>query len=274
MSGIDTLRDKTVSDFGDQWSRYTENEGYYGSVEMLIDIFGPLIDTKDLQGAVVAEIGSGTGRIVNMLLDAGAKHVYAIEPSEGAFQSLQKNVKEMDRGADVTVVNAYGHEFDLGVKVDYIFSIGVVHHIPEPEPVIQNAKKFLKEEGHLFLWLYGHEGNEAYLTVFNFLRKITTRLPHALLCVAVWALYFCVIAYYFLGKILPVPMYPYIKNVLWPMSPQNRRLVIYDQLNPAYAKYYKRDEAIKLLDQAGLHNIELYHRHGYSWSVSGNNKTA
>ncbi len=274
MTSVDTLRDQTVNDFGDQWSKYTENEGYYGSVEMLIDILGPLVDIKDLQGAVVAEIGSGTGRIVSMLLDAGVKHVYAVEPSEGAFGSLKENIKKMERGCDVTAVNALGHEFELDEKVDYIFSIGVVHHIPDPKPVIEAAKRNLKEDGRLVLWLYGYEGNEFYIRIFDTLRIITTRLPHALLNVSVWTLYFCLIVYYFVGKIIPVPLYPYIKNVLWPMTPANRRLVIYDQLNPAYAKYYKKDEASELLEDAELYDIKLYHRHEYSWSVIGHKKSA
>lgn len=48
-----------------------------------------------------------------------------------------------------------------------------------------------------------------------------------------------------------------------------RRLVIYDQLNPAYAKYYTRAEAYELLRQAGFDDVRLHHRHGYSWTAVG-----
>ncbi len=53
------------------------------------------------------------------------------------------------------------------------------------------------------------------------------------------------------------------------LTPDKRRLVIYDQLNPAYAKYYTRAEARALLEQAGFVDVQLYHRHSYSWSVVG-----
>ena len=53
------------------------------------------------------------------------------------------------------------------------------------------------------------------------------------------------------------------------LPPDKRRLVIYDQLNPAYAKYYTRAEAEALLSQGGFADVKLYHRHGYSWTVSG-----
>jgi hypothetical protein len=45
--------------------------------------------------------------------------------------------------------------------------------------------------------------------------------------------------------------------------------VIYDQLNPAYAKYYTRDEAQSLLERHGFSDVRLHHRHGMSWTVVG-----
>jgi hypothetical protein len=53
------------------------------------------------------------------------------------------------------------------------------------------------------------------------------------------------------------------------MPPDKRRLVIYDQLNPAYAKYYTQTEAEQLLARAGFSDVRTYHRHGYSWTVIG-----
>ena len=45
------------------------------------------------------------------------------------------------------------------------------------------------------------------------------------------------------------------------------RLVIYDQLNPAYAKYYTQSEIIELLKDSVFTDIQTYHRHNYSWSA-------
>jgi hypothetical protein len=46
-------------------------------------------------------------------------------------------------------------------------------------------------------------------------------------------------------------------------------VVVYDQLNPAYAKYYTHQEAHDALAQHGFTDIRLHHRHGYSWTVVG-----
>ena len=69
--------ERTIRDFGDQWIHYAGNEGYYGSIELLRDMLGPLLSLDQLRGARIADIGSGTGRIVRMLLEAGARTVVA-----------------------------------------------------------------------------------------------------------------------------------------------------------------------------------------------------
>ena len=45
------LRDKTISDFGHQWTTYTENDGFYGSVELLEDILYPFIIKSEIIGS-------------------------------------------------------------------------------------------------------------------------------------------------------------------------------------------------------------------------------
>jgi hypothetical protein len=46
-------------------------------------------------------------------------------------------------------------------------------------------------------------------------------------------------------------------------------MVVFDQLNPMYAKYYTQAEAKKLLVQSGFKKINFEHRHEYSWSIIG-----
>jgi hypothetical protein len=58
--------DKTIKDFGKQWLKYSDNEGYYGSLELFSDILYPFLKPEDMRGCKIAEIGSGTGRIVNV----------------------------------------------------------------------------------------------------------------------------------------------------------------------------------------------------------------
>lgn len=85
-----SARDQTISDFGDQWTRHTENPDYYGSVELFADIIGPFLTLEDIRNKKCADIGSGTGRIVLMMLAAGAASIFAVEPSR-AYDVLVRN---------------------------------------------------------------------------------------------------------------------------------------------------------------------------------------
>ena len=262
----DDLSRKTISDFGEQWLSFRDSPGYYGSAELLADIFGPLLRLADVAGTRIADIGSGTGRIVTMLLDAGAAHVYAVEPS-AAMEVLRANTAA--RAGQITCIADVGENLPPGLDLDFVVSIGVLHHIPEPGPVLRAAYAALRPGGRLLVWLYGREGNEAYLRIAEPVRRLTTRLPHSVLIGMTYVGVFALDAYIGLCRVLPLPMRSYMREVLAKFPRLTRRMTIYDQLNPAYAKYYSASEARQLVEAAGFNEVSLFHRHGYSWTVCG-----
>ena len=260
------LRDRTIADFGDQWTRYTDNDGHYGSLDILADTLGPLLSVGELAGKRVAEIGSGTGRIVRMLLAAGAAHVMAIEPSQ-AVEVLRSNLA--DAADRVEILNRRGEDIPAGSDLDYVLSIGVIHHIPDPAPVIAAAFRALKPGGRLVVWVYGKEGNRLVVAAVETLRAVTVRLPHAVLSSLSCMFNLVLDVYIPLCRWLPLPLHDYMRNVIGKFSRAKRHLVIYDQLKPSYAKYYTEDEARSLFIDAGFSEVRVYHRRGYSWTIVG-----
>lgn len=258
-------QERTIRDFGDQWAVYRDNNGFYGSVELFSDIIFPFLTPDAIKDCRVAEIGSGTGRIVNMLLAAGAKHVIAVEPSD-AFHVLCRNINQPEK---VTCLKMTGDQLPAYGDLDYIFSVGVLHHIPNPKPVVEAAFKALRAGGHFFVWLYGRERNDLYLALLDPLRALTKHLPHFVLSALVWIIYYPLVIYVYLCRRFSLPLQEYLLSVFDKMSPEKRRLIIYDQLNPEYAKYYTKVEAEKLLSDASFEDIRIHHRHGYSWTVIG-----
>lgn len=263
---MNSLNSKTIADFGEQWLEYPKNTGYWASLDCLRDIFGPLHEVESLNGKYVAEIGSGAGRIVNMLLDAGASRVVAIEPAK-CFPLLCQNVRR--RANRVIAVHAEGEVIREYTDLDFVCSIGVLHHITDPERIVRACVSALKPGGKVLIWLYGQEGNETYLAFSSPLRALTTKLPHWGLELLTTALTPLLVAYKQLCKVFPLPMRTYMLNHIDRLDQLQIRQTIYDQLNPAYAKYYKRQEAIALLQDNGFINVQCYHRHKYSWTVVG-----
>ncbi len=260
--------EQTIRDFGEQWTKYRQNDGYYASTAMLRDILEPLVQVETLRDASVAEIGSGSGRIVGMLLAAGARRVVAVEPSDAFYVLRENTAGDADR---VEYVHGPGEQLPLDRELDFILSIGVLHHVPEPRPIVERAYAALRPGGKFAVWLYGREGNELYLAVAEPLRRVTTRLPHPALAAVTWALFPPLRAYARACEHVRLPMSAYMTDVIGKLSNEALRLNIYDQLNPRYAKYYRRDEAVALLGDV-FDDVEIHHRHGYSWTVVGHKR--
>jgi SAM-dependent methyltransferase len=256
---------KTITDYGRQWSLFPENEGYYASDAMFADICSPLLSPSSIKGLYVAELGSGSGRIVQMLLNAGAAHVTAVEPSE-AMRVLKQNTAA--DAARITYINDAAEHLPPS-NYDLIVSIGVIHHIPKPAPVMTAAFNALKPNGRMLIWVYGLEGNELYLALVRPLRAITKRLPDFLLFGLSQVMAVFLSAYIWLCRRLPLPMRDYMVSVLGPYAWPQRVLTIFDQLNPTHARYYRREEAEALMSAAGFVDLEVFNRHGYSWTVFG-----
>jgi SAM-dependent methyltransferase len=265
---IDAKATRTIQDFGEQWTAYPDNSGYYGSSALFADVWGPLLAEITVRGRRIAEIAAGRGRYVNVLLDAGAEHVVAIEPSD-AMQVVKANTAA--RADRITYLNVTGDRIPQDASLDYVFSIGVLHHIPAPLPVLVAARGALKPGGRFCAWLYGAEGNALYLAAVNTLRAIATRVPNRLVVGMVWLLYWPLRAYIAAARRLPLPLRGYMTEVLGRLDHDKIRVVIYDQLRPSYARYYTREQVEHLFAAAGYTDIRLHHRHGYSWSVCASN---
>jgi len=260
---------QTISDFGTQWTSYSKDTGFFGSSGLLEDFLTPFQCNK-FKDKVVADIGAGGGRFTLALLELGASTVIAVEPSD-AVRVLRQKVEALNAQGRVVVVNDTADKIPSNFNLDYAVSVGVIHHIPEPEPVIKAAYNALKPGGQFVVWLYGLEGSRTYLFFILPLRKLTKRLPHK------WKELF--------SRILDIPLYIYMRtcvrfpqlnlplrdymtNIMQRLDPKMRRIVIYDQLSPHYAKYYTRRGVEKLMSCAPF-NTEIHQRRGYSWVAIG-----
>ena len=264
----DQLGQKTIQDFGDQWNEFSENDGFYASQDLLADILGPLLSTSEFSSTRVADIGSGTGRIVRMLLDAGASSVVAVEPSQG-IEALRANLADV---ADRTsILHTTGDQLPADLSLDFVVSIGVIQFIPDPLPTLRAARAALKPGGRLLIWVYAQEGSGWYRSLLQPFRLVAGRLPESALLSFCGMLNLGLDPYIALCRIFPLPLRSYILNVLAKLDRRTRKLVIHDQLRPSYVKFYRRDELEHLMKSAGFESVQCHHRRGYSWTVLAEN---
>ena len=253
----------TIDDFGTQWEHYTENPGYYGSTDSIAALFGGLLNPAHIRGSRVADVGAGTGRYTRMFHELGAAEILAMEPS-GAMDILRKNTSFCD---NIQYLQATADQIPEK-EYDFVFCVGVLQFIPDTYPALKAMGKALKAGGKFFLWVYGEENNQLYLWIIRPFRKITSRLPHHFLDRLAGWLTIPAAIYATICKVIQLPMAPYMCNYFSRLDRYSKKLVIYDQLNPKYARYYCRGELEALLKDAGFTDIQTHHHLGYSWSVT------
>ena len=253
----------SIDDFGKQFKYHNKIDDYWGSLEMLRDIVNPF-DLNLVKNKIVCEIGVGSGRILKNLIKLSPKKIYAIEPSE-AIEVAKKNNEDSE--VEILFKKVSGQMISFKDEFDYVFSLGVIHHIPEAEIVCKNIYTSLKPKGKFIIWLYGKEGNELYLFIFNNLRKITKFLPDKLLNLFSIFLNLFLSVYIFFCEFLNLPMKNYMINVLKKCSFEKRKYIIFDQLNPSYSKYYTKQDVETLLTKSGFKKFEIFNRHQYSWTA-------
>ena len=253
----------SINDFGKQFKYHNKIDDYWGSLEMLKDIVNPF-DLNLVKNKIICEIGVGSGRILKNLIKFTPKKIYAIEPSE-AIEIAKKNNE--DSKVEILFKKIPGQMINFKNEFDYIFSLGVIHHIPDAEIVCEKIYRSLKPKGKFIIWLYGKEGNELYLFIFNNLRKVTRLMPDKLLNLFSILLNLFLSVYIFCCGYLNLPLKNYMLNVLKKCSFKKRKYIIFDQLNPSYSKYYTKQDVEALLTKSGFNKFEIVNRRQYSWTA-------
>ena len=258
----------SFKDFGNQFVVDSKLDGYWGSKKNFKDMVGPF-NLKKIKNKICMDVGSGSGRILKNLIQFSPKKIYSIEPSK-AIWVAKKNLSYLVKKKNlIKYLNIKGEDIALKNKIDYCFSLGVIHHTPHANKVCKKIYKSLKKNGMFICWLYGYEGNEIYIFIFNNLRRITILLPDFVLRIISFLLNLATYVYQFLCEFINLPLKDYFKNNFKKLSFEKRSYVIFDQLNPSYAKYYKKEECLKLFKSSGFKKISIFSRDNYSWVVIG-----
>lgn len=174
--GTDEQQVQTALSFGFEWQRFPEMyEAWNETFLRYMQPHGP----DFFKGKKVLDAGSGTGRFAYYAAKYGAE-VWAVDLGP-AIEVTRRNTE--DAGV-VQAIQADLHRLPFELEsFDFIYSIGVLHHLPDPEPAFQNLMRFLRPGGEIQIYLYwkpeGQPLKRAMLAGITALRQITTRLPHA-----------------------------------------------------------------------------------------------
>jgi hypothetical protein len=103
-------------------------------------------------------------------------------------------------GLNWSVVKADMTQFRQSEAYDFVYSIGVLHHLAEPKRGLDSVVANTKAGGRFHCWVYAKEGNSIIIALVDPIRKIASRLPW-------WFTKYCI------ATPLVVPYYAYAKTV-------------------------------------------------------------
>lgn len=131
------------------FSQYTEEYGY--QLEHLLQTGEQHLK----KGFSVLDVGAGTGFFVRKFLDEieiSASSYTAIDPSKEHVEQIKKNFRELP--LEISIKNdIFTPKTRLGQKFDLIImSHSVYWFVPDPEPYILNARKYLEKNGVLVIY--------------------------------------------------------------------------------------------------------------------------
>lgn len=165
------LKKKTADSFGFEWNAFDELKSEKGFLEYISPI-----DKSFFKNKFVLDAGCGNGSYAYYAAKYGAE-VVAFDLSN-AVKTAYKNTKN----ENVHVLRA--DIYHLPFKNDcfeYIFSIGVLHHLPEPEKGFKELIKLMKRDSLISIWVYGRQKQLAAVYIYEPIIKITKHIPHRVL---------------------------------------------------------------------------------------------
>jgi len=246
--------------FNFEWSKYKELDPSYEK-QFLGWVF-PL-KPEDFKGKKILDAGCGMGRNSFWPLKYGAGSVVAFDNAEGTLDSTRRI---LDGYSNVEVLKLSIYDISWENEFDIAFSIGVIHHLKDPKLAVSKLVQTTKPGGTVLIWVYGYEGNEWIVRLVSPVRKyFTSKLPPFILDKLT---YFMSIPLYLFVKIFSVKN-EYLKQ-LKTFNFKHIHSIVFDQLLPEIANYWKKEEVLSLMSGTNLKNIQIRHHNGNSWTAWGN----
>lgn len=241
--------------FGFEWNEFDEYA--HENFDEWVDV-----DPSFFDGKFGLDAGCGAGRHSVKARGYGARMV-AMDLSPAVDAAYAK--ARMIPGIDVVQGDIFNPPFARGI-FEFIYSIGVIHHTPDPPRAFQCLVPFLAPGGTIITMVYA-SGRLKAIGLLGAIRKVSTRLPLPLTKALSWLAAA-------IDTVFPITIYRVLstcgvpKRVLDRATPEHVRIyakvnfdICYtdwlDRLSYPYVHYYDVEQVTEWYERGGLEGVKV-----------------
>jgi SAM-dependent methyltransferase/uncharacterized protein YbaR (Trm112 family) len=266
-----TAKVRTMRSFGYEWRHFSD---FRPEGETNFRWYFAAFPSESLQGKVLLDAGCGKGRHI-FFAAQHARKVIGVDLSP-AVDAAFDNAGHLE---NVHIVQ--GDLFHLPLRpqtFDMVYSLGVLHHLPEPEAGFREILRYGKRGADVLVYLYWSLNDEPrwkknVLNAVGLVRYGTTRMPFPLLRAFSWcAAVGCEVVF-----VIPYRM---LRNTRWKAFAETLPLKLYadfpfrllyqdqfDRFSAPIENRYDREEVESWLTRSGVENWEIMR--GSGWRAMG-----
>lgn len=265
---------RTAAAFGWEWKVFSRIDDHHE--RQFLDWIAPA-GPETFRGRVVLEGGCGKGRHTRLAAHYGARAVIGVDLSEAVDVAFDNT--RGDPAAHIVQADLLRLPVKPG-SCDYAFSVGVLHHLPDPGAGFKALSEVVAPGGAVSVWVYGAENNDWITKIVSPLRKmVTSRLPprllHALSFVLAVPLWMALVLLYrparhphFAWMRRFLFYYPYLGYISgFPL--REVHAIVHDHLAAPVAHYLRRETVEQWYRNAGARKVEIAWHNRNSWRGYG-----
>lgn len=262
------IKQDVIKNFGYEWRTFANYD---------LDNFRKLFHPEDvsiLKNKTVLDAGCGAGRHARSSAETGAS-VIGMDLStavDAAYENTKSNANICIVQADIT-----HHPFKEN-SFDFIYSFGVLHHLPDPQEGFRALVPLLRNNGQMMFWVYSSK-RKFSRALIEALRKVTTKLPNLLLqilsfCLALIDYCILIMPYKILkqSKIIEKFIKPHVPSRIVDYAQYDFRITYvdwFDRLAAPVSHYHSKDELEEWFRDTAFSSFTVTPTEDWGWRCFG-----